>query len=92
MSNDELMNYCKNRIKTYTFHKLNLKDVNTKERFNDCVQQLLSDINDDNEVLMEIEKSGNPVPKPVVQSFAGLTAYSDNVMEFYCRYKNLMGF
>ena len=92
MSNDELMKYCNNRIKTYTFHKLNLKDVNTKERFNDCVQQLMSDINDDNEMLMEIEKSGNPVPKPVVQSFAGLTTYSDNVMEFYCRYKNLMGF
>jgi hypothetical protein len=92
MSNEEMMNYCKNRIKTYTFHKLNLKDVNTKERFNDCVQQLISDINDDNEILMEIEKEGNPVPKPVVQSFAGLTAYSDNVMEFYCRYKTLMGF
>ena len=92
MSNEEMMTYCKNRIKTYTFHKLNLKDVDTKDRFNDCVRQLLSDINDDNELLMEIEKTDNPVPKPVVQSFAGLTAYSDNVMEFYCRYKNLMNF
>ena len=92
MSNDELMNYCKNRIKTYTFHKLNLKDVQTKEQFNDCVNELLSDINDDNKLLMDIERSGEPVPKPIAQSFAGLTAYSDNVMEFYCKYKTLMNF
>lgn len=92
MSNEEMMNYCKNRIKTYTFHKLNLKDVTTKERFKECVTELISDINDDTQMLMEIEKTGNPVPKPVVQSFAGLGSYSDNVMEYYCRYKTLMDF
>ena len=41
---------------------------------------------------MDIERSGEPVPKPIAQSFAGLTAYSDNVMEFYCKYKTLMNF
>lgn len=92
MSNEEMMNYCKNRIKTYTFHKLNLKGVTTKERFDECAAELISDINDDTQMLMDIEKTGSPVPKPVVQSFAGLTSYSDNVMEFYCRYKTLMNF
>ncbi|MBR4396935.1 MAG: hypothetical protein IKS93_03680 [Methanobrevibacter sp.] len=92
MSNEEMMNYCKNRIKTYTFHKLNLKGVTTKERFDECVAELISDINDDTQMLMDIEKTGSPVPKPVVQSFAGLSSYSDNVMEFYCRYKTLMNF
>lgn len=92
MSNEEMMNYCKNRIKTYTFHKLNLKDATTKERFQECVAELISDINDDTQMLMDIEKTGSPVPKPVVQSFAGLGSYSDNVMEFYCRYKTLMNF
>lgn len=92
MSNEEMMKYCKNRIKVYTFHKLNLKDVDSKEKFDLCVMELLSDIDDDNEVLMEIEKTDNPVPKPIVQSFAGLTAYSDNVMQFYCRFKELMNF
>ena len=90
MSNEELLKYCQNRIKTYTFHKLNLKGVTDKERFNECVNALIDDINDDSAMLMDIEKNGGPIPKPVVQAFASLGAYSDNVMQFYCRYKELM--
>lgn len=92
MTYQEMLDYCKNRIKTYTFHKLNLKDVDTKEKFESCVNELLSDINDDSQILMEVDKTDNPVPKPVVQAFAGLTSYSDNVMQFYCRFKELMNF
>lgn len=92
MSNEELMGYAKDRIKTYTFHKLNVFDANTKEKFEKCVTELLSDIHDDTKMLMNIEKNGNAVPKPVVQQFVGLSSFYDNVLEFYCRYKTLKGF
>ena len=43
MTNEELMNYAKGRIKTYTFHKLNIFDATTKEKFEECAAELLSD-------------------------------------------------
>lgn len=92
MTNEEMLKYCQSRVKTYTFHKLNLKGVTTLEAFNKCAVDLIDDINDDSQVLLDIEKSGQPVPKTVVQGFASLGAYSDNVMQYYCRYKQLMGF
>ena len=92
MTNEELMNYAKGRIKTYTFHKLNVFDATTKEKFEECAAELLSDIREDTKMLMDIEKSGFAVPKAVVQQFASLSSFYDNIMEFYCKYKNLKGF
>ena len=90
MSNEDLLKYCQGRFKVYTMHKLNLKGVSDKAAFDECVKNLIEDINDDSDMLLEIETSGNAVPKPISQAFASLGAYSDNVMQYYCRYKELM--
>lgn len=90
MSNEDMLKYCQSRIKVYTMHKLNLKGVSDKAAFDECVKNLIEDINDDSDMLLEIETSGNAVPKLISQAFASLGAYSDNVMQYYCRFKELM--
>ena len=92
MDNQEKINYVNGRFKTYTYHKLNLTDNTSQEQFYEYSNELLSDINDDTKMLMEIESSGEPIPKPVVEKFASLGQYSDRVLDFYCKYKLLKGY
>ncbi len=92
MDNQDLLKYCNSRIKTYTFHKMNLKDCKDIKSFEHHRDELFSDIFDDNQMLLDIETSGKPVIKPVVEAFASLNSYSSTILDFYAKYKVLMNY
>lgn len=91
MSPVELNEYCKRKIKTYTYHKSALKDCNNKERFEELVTDLYADVFEDEDLFLEFESKGM-LPKPVFDSFMGLRSYRNEVLEFFKSYKVLHDF
>lgn len=84
METEELINYCKSRKKAYTFYMSSLKDVKTKSEFNNLVDELFSDIFDDENLIFE--ETNKPCAKPVYELLISVRHSYNVVLDLFEKY------
>lgn len=83
-----LIEYFTNRFKTYGKLKLMLADIHKQEEYDDLVNELFVEIFDDQKVFDKWCRQ-NQLLAPVEKKYIDLSHYSNQVLEFFCKYKEL---
>ena len=93
MDGMQIISYSKSRNKVYTNYILELEEVfsveNSKDFFNDKVQNRIKDIIDDERFIFELESSNEKLSKPVMEIVYDIRKSYKNALSFYESFKNL---